>query len=139
MIALTGIATAVTHSTVIYGQHDENQLHVTSFVIDGSRRVRIRANRQAMVGEGEQVVVAGVLRGSLLAALAYENLSTHVKGNIGKIDRLLGGLGTLAFAAWGAYGWFAAIAAIAGACGLVAAMRIHLAERELRDEISRAD
>ena len=137
MDTFTGIANAVTHSALSTGEYGEGVLHVTTFRLDGVHQISVKASRRFEIGDGDLIAVAGTPRGYVLNALAYENLSTHEKGNVGKWESLFGGVAFLAFSLWLASAHVAVLGAIGGAWCLVRAARISLAEHDLRHEVSR--
>ena len=137
METLAGTASAVTHSILPSGEYGEHSVHVTTFLLDGVHPVRLEASSRPAIVGGELVAVVGTVRGSVLKALAYQNLSTCESGNVGKFEAFFGGIGALAFALWWASGLVAALAVAAGLWLLFRSVRIALAEHDLKHEAAR--
>ena len=136
METVAGIATDVTHSTVTYGEYGERVLHVANFVVNGVHKIRMEASSKASLSAGELVAVAGTSEESVFKALAYENLSSHEKGNVGKYERLFGSVAFFAFSISWANAHVSTLAAAAGVWCLFSGIRISLAERRLRLEVA---
>ena len=137
METLAGNASAVTHSATPYGEYGERMLHVAMFRLDGVHQVRLELPRKPAIENGDLIAVASISRGSLLNALAYENLSAGKSDNSDKYEFLLGGIGILVFAIWWASGHVAALAGLLGVWLLFRSVRIAIAVHDLRYEVSR--
>jgi hypothetical protein len=85
MEVLKGTATGVRYTIDVSGGENNSGVstwHHTIFKIDGMT-VMFTSGAPAVIGEGDQLVVAGRLKGRLLKAEAYVNQTAGVKGDAG--------------------------------------------------------
>jgi hypothetical protein len=90
MTRLSGTATGVRTTVSVRGDRDGvSTSHYTFFKL-GDITVRFTSSAPAVIGEGDQLVVAGKLRGRMLLAEAYLNRTATARGDAGLWANLAG-------------------------------------------------
>jgi hypothetical protein len=85
MEILEGRASRVTSAIELGPGQQDTPVHTTHVALFqlGSRSVRVSSSDPIAIGEGDDVVVAGITRRGAFDALAYRNLSTSTEGDQG--------------------------------------------------------
>jgi len=85
-----GAATAVRHTIDVRGDRDGvSTRHHTIFKV-GDTTVMFTSGSPPVIGDGDQLVVAGRRRGRMLVAEAYINRTLMVRGDSGRWQNLIG-------------------------------------------------
>ena len=104
MESLKGIAHKVDSTVIEYARskYSKRTVHITSFQIAG-RQVKYESTRRQMINEGDKMIVIGTVRGKILFALAYKNLTSGIENSQGWFVWLFLGLlfGSVGFFIWG--------------------------------------
>jgi hypothetical protein len=103
-----GAAKAVRYTIDVRGDRDGvSTRHHTLFKI-GDMTVTFTSGSPPVIGDGDQISVAGQRRGRTLVALAYVNRTALIRGDSGMWQSLIGAVVALPFgaaaAAWGLLG-----------------------------------